>query len=152
MAQISHVDNLLVQLRSLVDEAGGVAQLARDSGAGKNTIYRMLHGAPCRLGTLEKVARSRGKSIAEMFLAPGVETDWYRDAALAYLPDDLAGCAETTYIAVAEKAGVPYRVFWLYLNGSQSPMTNTLQKIADALEMEVADLFLPPDGGEADDE
>ena len=90
MAQISHVDNLLVQLRCLVEEAGGVAQLARDSGA---------------------------------------------------------GCAETTYIAVAEKAGVPYQVFWLYLNGSQSPMTNTLQKIADALEMEVADLFLPPDGG-----
>lgn len=69
MAQLSHVDNLLVQLRCLVDEAGGVAQLARDSGAGKNTIYRMLHGAPCRLGTLEM-------EVADLFLPPdGGEAD-----------------------------------------------------------------------------
>ena len=147
MERLSHVDHLPAQLARLLEDPGGVKQLSYDSGVSKNTIYRLLHGSPCRLGTLEKLARCRDRSIAEMFLVPDVDTDWYREAALAHLPDNLAECTETTYIAVAEKVGVPYQVFWLYLTGSQNPMSNTLQKIADALDMEVADLFLPPDGG-----
>lgn len=155
MEQLSHVDNLAAQMQRVVAGSDSVVALARESGTNPGTIRRIEQGCVCRLNTIEKLARCGGRRIGEMFLAPGVKTDWYKETALQYLPDNLEAFtneAELTFAEITARLGVPYQTYRLYLEGSQYPQTNTLQKIADVLEIEVADLFLPPMGGDVDDE
>ena len=155
MEQLSHVDNLAAQMQRLIAGSDSIVALARESGTNPGTIRRIEQGCVCRLNTIEKLARCGGRCIGEMFLTPGVNTDWYKETELRYLPDNLEAFtneAELTFAEITARLGVPYQTYRLYLEGSQYPQTNTLQKIADVLEIEVADLFLPPMGGDVDDE
>lgn len=155
MEQLSHVDNLAVQMQRLVAGSDSVVALARESKTNPGTIRRIEQGYVCRLKTIEKLARCGGRRISEMFLSPGVETAWYKETELQYLPDNLEAFmneAELTFAEITARLGVPYQTYRLYLEGSQYPQTNTLQKIAGVLEIEVADLFLPPDGSDMCDE
>ena len=154
MEQLSHVDYLAAQMKRVVAGSDSIVALARESKTNPGTIRRIEQGCVCRLNTLEKLTRCGGRCIGEMFLAPGVATDWYKETALQYLPDNLEAFtneAELTFAEITARLGVPYQTYRLYLEGSQYPQTNTLQKIADVLEIEVADLFLPPVGGDMDD-
>ncbi|MEE0434442.1 MAG: helix-turn-helix transcriptional regulator [Peptococcaceae bacterium] len=154
MEQLSHVDNLAAQMQRLVAGSDSVVALARESKTNSGTIRRIEQGYACRLKTIEKLARCGGRCIGEMFLTPDVNTDWYKETALQYLPDNLEAFtneAELTLSEISERLGVPHQIYQLYLKGGQYPQTNTLQKIADVLEIEVADLFLPPMGGDRDD-
>lgn len=155
MEQLSHVDNLAVQMQRLVAGSDSIVALARESKTNPGTIRRIEQGCVCRLKTIEKLARCGGRRISEMFLSPGMETDWYKETAWHHLPDNLEAFtheAELTFSEISESLGVPYQTYRLYLEGGQYPQTNTLQKIADVLEIEVADLFLPPDGSDMCDE
>lgn len=154
MKQLSHVDHLAAQMKRVVAGSDSILALARESGTNPGTIRRIEQGYACRLKTIEKLARCGGRCIGEMFLMPGVDTDWYKETALQYLPYNLevwTNESKLTFAEIADGLGMPYQTYRLYLDGSQYPQTNTLQKIADELEIEVADLFLPPMGGDMDD-
>ena len=88
-------------------------------------------------------------SIAEMFLDPAVSTDWYMDARPEYFVENInaakteKGCTTT---AVAKAVGCEESPASSWFTGKAYPQVETMQKIADYFEMEVADLFLPPKG------
>lgn len=87
-------------------------------------------------------------SVSEVLLAPGVETDWYAEADVDYFPDNLRNAIKEQGVSVnrlSTETGVAASSIQSYMSGKQFPLSNNLQKLADALEMEVADLFLPPE-------
>lgn len=108
-------------------------------------------GKSCRLGTVERLAECLDMSVADMFIDPEIETEWYKDAKLEYLPANLqkvSDASEMDIKTIAKKAQIKPQTYEWYLEGLQYPMTDRLQRIADVLEIEVADLFLPPEGSE----
>lgn len=152
MEVLSSVAYLRDQVQALVDEAGSIKAFCAHSGIGYDTIHRILHGGvSCRLSTVERLGRCAGKSVGEMFLQPGLETDWYVDAHLDYLPGNLMTAMEAEQMDVKVLSAaleMPTTAVTKFLEGTTKPMTDTLEKLAEALNEEVADLFLPPDGSE----
>ena len=150
---LSHVDYLAPNVQALLDERfdGRVTRMQDQANVNSSAIKKVLAGKPCRLRTVDKLAEACGMTISDMFLKPGLQTDWYLDADLVYLTENLVAAAQATdkeYYDVDDVAGTPHGLFKLYAEGVQYPQTNTLQRLADALDEEVADLFLPPDGGD----
>lgn len=87
-------------------------------------------------------------SVAEVLLAPGVETDWYEEADVDYFGENLRNELKEQGVSVnrlSSETGVAASSIKSYMSGKQFPLSSNLQKIADALDMEVADLFLPPE-------
>ena len=62
--------------------------------------------------------------------------------------DKLELSDKNTFLDIGAGTGIKWQQIESYLLRETMPLTKTLQKIADALEMEVADLFLPPEGSE----
>ena len=150
---LSHVDYLAPNMQALLDERfdGKITRLSNQAQVNPSAIKKVLAGKPCRLRTIDKLAKACGMTISDMFLKPGLQTDWYLDADLEYLIDNLVASAQAVdkeYHDVDDIAGTPHGLFRLYAEGVQYPQTNMLQRLADALDEEVADLFLPPDGGD----
>lgn len=150
---LSHVDYLAPNVQALLDERfdGRVTRLSNQAQVDSRSIKKILAGKPCRLRTIDKLAETCSMTISDMFLKPGLQTDWYLDAHLNYLSENLVTSAQAVdkeYHDVDDVVGTPHGLFKLYVEGVQYPQTNTLQKIAEALDIEVADLFLPPDGGD----
>lgn len=151
MRRISDVGYLAAQLENIVNIYGGIKEFMVASGAKKQTLRRIMLGKSCRLSTVERLAEYDDKSISEMFLEPDVETEWYRDSALVYLPENIQKISEESEIDIETIAGcasILPQTYELYMAGMMYPMTNTLQRIANVFEVEVADLFLPPEGSE----
>lgn len=151
MSRISDVGYLAAQLENIVNLYGGIKEFMVASGAKKQTLRRIMLGKSCRLSTVERLAKYDDKSISEMFLEPDVETEWYRDSALVYLPKNIQKLSEASEMDIETIAGcasILPQTYELYMAGMMYPMTNTLQRIANVLEVEVADLFLPPEGSE----
>ena len=151
MRRISDVGYLAAQLENIVNIYGGIKEFMVASGAKKQTLRRIMLGKSCRLSTVERLAEYDDKSISEMFLEPDVETEWYRDSALVYLPENIQKISEESEMDIETIAGcasILPQTYELYMAGMMYPMTNTLQRIANVFEVEVADLFLPPEGSE----
>lgn len=151
MRRISDVGYLAAQLENIVNIYGGIKEFMVASGAKRQTLRRIMLGKPCRLSTVERFAEYDNKSIAEMFLDPDVETEWYRDSALEYVSPNIRKISEASEMdieTIAVCANILPQTYELYLAGLMYPMTNTLQRIANVLEVEVADLFLPMEGSE----
>lgn len=151
MSRISDVGYLAAQLENIVNIYGGIKEFMVASGAKKQTLRRIMLGKSCRLSTVERLAEYDDKSISEMFLEPEVETEWYRDSALVYLPKNIQKISEASEMDIETIAGcasILPQTYELYMAGMMYPMTNTLQRIANVFEVEVADLFLPPEGCE----
>lgn len=149
--KISGIEYLPEQLRYMVDAYGGMKEYMLVSGAKKQTLRRIMLGKSCRLGTVERLAECLGMSVADMFIDPEVETEWYRDAKLEYLPENLKKISEESEMdlkTIAQQAQIIPQTYEWYLAGLQYPMTDRLQRIADVLDVEVAELFLPPEGSE----
>ena len=151
MSRISDVGYLAAQLENIVNIYGGIKEFMVASGAKKQTLRRIMLGKSCRLSTVERLAEYDDKSISEMFLEPDVETEWYRDSALVYLPENIQKISEESEMDIETIAGcasILPQTYELYMAGMMYPMTNTLQRIANVFEVEVEDLFLPPEGSE----
>lgn len=147
MEPMSSVRYLQENVQLLIDAAGSIKQLCEASGLNYDTIKRMQRGISCRLTTVDRLARYAGKSIGEMFLRQDVETAWYQDTRLEYLSKnlDMVMCdLDLKELSVALE--MPTSAVEKFLSGEVKPMTQTLNRLADCLDMEVADLFLPPEG------
>lgn len=150
---LSHVDYLALNVQALLDErfAGKATRLGKHAQMNPKAIRRVLAGQPCRLQTVDKLAQTCGMAVGEMFLKPGTQTDWYSNTNLHHFSANLLSAiqeAGQTFHDVDSETGKPHGIIKFYVDGVQYPQTNTLQKIAEALDTEVADLFLPPDGGD----
>lgn len=151
MEKISDVKYMRDHLRMHIEEVGSMTMLAKSCGTNRYTLHKVLAGKDLRLKTVDVLAKGCGKTVAEMFLAPGIKTDWYKEATLQYFPDNLWSAMTDRgmeMIDMGAGTGIKWQQIESYLLRETMPLTKTLQKIADALEMEVADLFLPPEGSE----
>lgn len=141
--QISHINNIVNNTRRLVED--GVL-----NGEDKQ-IKRILQGnMNVRTRTLEKNLKGTGVTVAEIMLNDGIETEWYKEAAVSYLPQNLKRYREEwgfTKEFFADLCGMSSRLIALYEKDTV-PTLRRLQSLADVLEVEVADLLLPPEGGE----
>lgn len=151
MEKMSDVRYVREHIRRRIEEVGSMTMLAKYCGTNRYTLHKVLARKDLRLKTVDVLAIGCGKTVAEMFLEPGVKTDWYREASLEYLPDNLWSAMTDRgmeMIDIGAGTGIKWQQIESYLLRETMPLTKTLQKIADALEMEVADLFLPPEGSE----
>ena len=149
MDQISNVDWIWWRIEQCIDDVGLFAT-ANMIGRSSQGVRRLLSVRRCSLIKLEPIANAFGMSVAELMLSPGVETEWYREAKVEYFMANLTAlCTEldASRNDLAKASGLKRDSVALWFNGNCLPRTDSVQKIADYFEMEVADLFLPPEGG-----
>lgn len=99
--------------------------------------------------SVERVADSMGMSISEAFLLPGTFTDWYIDSNKKYFSENMKrlrlekGWKQSK---LSSYAGLRQNIIRKCENSLGFPTVNNMQKIADALGVEISDMFLPPSG------
>lgn len=114
-------------------------------------VQRMSEGQTnMRVRTVERALEGTGVTVAEIMLAEGVETEWYKDAKAEYSGANLQAYREERGLTphqLARKCGLSEGTIKSY-EKNQIISLEALQRLADALRVEVADMFLPPEGGE----
>lgn len=139
--QISHIDHIAENTCKLV--AAGVLN------ENDVQIKLMMDGATnMRTRTIEKKLKGTGVTVAELMLAEGVDTEWYREASAENIGKNLVRFSEEWGFGtkqLADLCGFPVQSIRNYEQGN-IPTLRRLQAIADVLEVEVADLLLPPEG------
>lgn len=101
------------------------------------------------IASVERVAESMGMSISEAFLLPGTFTDWYIDSDKKYFAENMKrlrlekGWSKSK---LSECAGIISNTIYKCEDSLGFPSVKNMQKIADALGVEIADMFLPPSG------
>lgn len=145
--KISDVRYLSVRLQAYV-EANGTYRASELMNSSNADIKKYCSGGRMKMITLDNLTELLGLSVAELMLIPGMEDDleWYRDASREYLHDNLRSYAKAAGITQKELShltGIDRRSVNNYFCGQVYPMTDKLQSMADALGVEVADLFLP---------
>lgn len=151
MEKMSDVKYVKDHVRMEVKTFDGITTFAKSCGTNRYTVNKVLAGKDLRLKTVGVLAKGCGNTVAEMFLKPGIKTNWYREASLEYFPENLQRAMDDRGMQVSDmeaESGVKWQQFESYLLRETMPLTKTLQRIADVLEIEVADLFLPPEGSE----
>ena len=141
--QISHIDYVAANTCKLV--AAGVLN------ENDIQIQLMMAGATnLRTRTIEKKLSGTGVTVAELMLAEGIDTEWYKEASVAYFGQNLKTIREELKCApkdLARICGISVQSIRNYEAGNV-PTLRRMQCIADVLEVEVADLLLPPEGSE----
>ena len=139
--QISHIDHIAENTCKLV--AAGVLN------ENDVQIQLMMAGdTNLRTRTIEKKLSGTGVTVAELMLAEGVDTEWYKEASVAYFGKNLKRFSEEWGFGqkqLADLCGFPAQSIRNYEQGN-IPTLGRLQNLADVLEVEVADLLLPPEG------
>lgn len=148
--RISHVRYLSIRLQEFTNEnsAGKAAELMNSTST---TIKKLISGNRMSMKTVKNLSDLLGLSVSELMLPPGYEdkTEWYRESNVGYLKSNLKDYVEEQGLNTADVAlriGVKKSTVRNYFNGKIFPMSDTLQLLADALNVEVADLFLPVEG------
>lgn len=101
------------------------------------------------LTVVQKYSLRIGIGFAELFLNPEVAQQykaWYGESELGYFSqnfDDAVSLLGYTYVELAEKIGRSKNVVGGYASGMTYPRVGDLDRIAEVLGMELADLFLP---------
>lgn len=111
----------------------------------KRLRVNLSHGR-IQLATAEAIAEICGLTIAEAMLAPEItDCEWYVFADRRYFADNVRALAKEhgSVERLAKAIGSYGQMIRHYTNGETEPLLRTLQKMADKLNMEVADLFLP---------
>ena len=96
---------------------------------------------------LKSYADFYGCSIAELMLHPDDDPIEYSNAKVIYFAENLKSVMtvkEMTVNQLARLTGIKKNNIVGYRNGLRIPPTDKMQRLADALNTEVADLFLPP--------
>lgn len=144
---ISDVKWMSVRLKAYV-EAHGVKEVAQFMHSSRSNVCRFCSGVRMKMITAINLSDLIGLSIAELMLRPGLEDEieWYVDASPEFLQHNLRSYAHDagiTRIDLACLAGITSSSINGYFCGRAYPTTDKLQSMADALGVEVADLFLP---------
>ncbi len=147
---ISHIDNLKENFRLLT--LGMTQQEIYESfGLAYGVQAKINKGdiVNCYITSLEKFANNLELSISELFLEPNSGdkySEWYVDASTKYFASNLTQAIdrESNTVKKIKEAGIKQGQLRQYCLALVLPRLGKVQSIADALEIEVADLFLPP--------
>lgn len=143
---ISNADYVLDHLRDFVNSDGIYSVSTLLSVTSSAVASWLEKKTTMTLKTVAKIGDLIGLSVAEMMVRPGVETEWYRESDVKYFCFNLDAyvrdCDMSTLDA-AKRIGISRNTLQIYINGGTLPRLPMLQKLADALDVEVADLFLP---------
>lgn len=148
--QISNVSNLYSNARLYLSDMG-VLEARRTFGISK-TVYKKLMGGSINtlnVLTVSRLADKLGISISELFIDPDdINTYhyWYADTDVKYLATNLSACVADMGLSQAEVcrlSGLERHTISRMGTIGSLPRLGNLQKLADALQVEVADLFLP---------
>lgn len=163
---LSHVDYLVATARLLVDDPSKMSRainIGMDQNE-KDNLRRawtsIANSKRFRINSVLAIARAQGLSVSEMFLMPGAVTEWYTDASIDYFRENIVSLREAIGISrhkFCELVGVNGEAARSYEIGRHFPSVIKMQRIADVLGVEIAELFLPPDGiaengGKSDDD
>lgn len=144
--KISNTGYVLDHLRMIVD-ADGLMHASAMIGTSSVTVVDWLERkTTMNLKTVAKIGELMDLSIAEMMVKPGIATEWYREADVKYFAQNLVSYLEElceSKVYMARCLGISKSMLQGYMNGGMKPRLPMLQRLADALDVEVADLFLP---------
>lgn len=150
---ISHIDNINRNLaRALKGVPVGMVQ--RATGMSHAVLVQACRSnVSTRLETIDSIAMVLGTTVAQLMVMEGIETNWYQEASAEFLAANLTQIRVERGLTKSDLARLIDEVHWhakaasvsRYENG-RIPTLGSLQEIADALGMEVADLLLPPEG------
>lgn len=103
------------------------------------------------LAVIDECASALGTTIGEVFQNPAIECNWYKETRLVFLSwnleEALRDARESAYTIAAKTKTCNTSAIYKYVNGTKLPPLANLQEIADVLNVDISDLFLPPDGG-----
>ena len=151
--QISNVSNLYGNARLYLSDIG----ISKTQAFGiSKTVYKKLMGDvinTLNLLTVSRLADNLGLGISELFIDPD-DADayhcWYGESNVRYFINNLTACVAESGLSQAKIcriAGLERHTVSRLINQKDAtgslPMLGNLQKLADALQVEVADLFLP---------
>ena len=152
--QISNVSNLYSNARLYLSDMG-VAEALKMFCISK-TVYKKLMGGiidTLNLLTVSRLAANLGLGISELFINPeDVDTYqcWYAETDVKYFVNSLTACVAESGLSQAKIcriAGLERHTVSRLINQQDAigslPTLGNLQKLADALQVEVADMFLP---------
>lgn len=114
-----------------------------------HTIEKITSGKDLvMIDKLEDIAIKAGIGLADLFVHPGIETEWYRETKSEYLTQNF--CKELVErdmsILDVSAASSLDRGTVAKVEAGFITTIRTVQAIADAFKMEIGDLFLPPKG------
>lgn len=150
MGKLSNVKYLTDNVK-LLTKGMGLQQVYKDLGVHPNTHSRVLDGdiSTLSLTVIQRYAINSDIGISELFLHPDLVdqyTAWYRETQLYCFTQNFNACMEEKGYspkAVENQMGKHRNIIRGYQNGSGYPRLGDLDRIADVLGVEVADLFLP---------
>ena len=145
--QISHIDHIAENTRRLV-EAGVL------NGNDRQIKLMMEGNTNLQARTIEKKLKGIGITVAELMLAPGIETEWSKEASVVHFGKNLKDFMKEAACYPKELARI-CRISEQSIRNYETgnvPTLRRLQCLADVLEVEAADMLLPPEGSEQSEE
>lgn len=132
----------------------GVNLLSIMEARGEKDVKKAHHNAMVEIGKnlddLDKFAYRYGTTAGDLLLKPGVETEWYKDSSTMFVSYNLQEVMSmsdlTPYKLGLLCKKVSTTTLYKYVDGRRIPTLNRLQELANVLDMEISDFFLPPDG------
>lgn len=146
--QLSHVSFVNDRIKDLVGEIGITGVAARLGNVSHQRVERFARGGRMSYRTMAALGRELDLSIGEVMLRPDVDTEWYADTDAVYFPGNLDATMRDLGVssaALAKRIGITSSSVGAWREGKVIPYSDNLQKLAAVLEIEVADLFLPPE-------
>ena len=152
--QISNVSNLYSNARLYLSDIV-VSKTLKTFGISKTVYKKLMAGNVDTLNliTVSRLADNLGLGISELFINPeDVDTYhcWYSESDVRYFVNNLTAYVAETGLSQAKLcriAGLERHTVSRLINQQDAigslPMLGNLQKLADALQVEVADMFLP---------
>lgn len=144
--QISHVRWINWHVAELV-KSTSISKVATLYNIDMGHVTNIINGHPIGFRIMQKIAGSAGLSVAEIMVDAAIKTDWYHEADVRYFAINLKKAMEEAGVTPKDiQASMTISVSSVnrWRSGAGYPLSNMLQRIADALGYEVADLFLPP--------
>ena len=150
VGELSSVKYLADNVR-LLTKGMSLQQVYKDLGVHPDTHNRVLRGEiePLSLTVIQRYAINSDIGISELFLHPDLVdqyTAWYRETQLYCFTQNFNACMEEKGYSpkdVVESMGKSKNIIRGYQNGIGYPRLGDLDRVADVLGVEVADLFLP---------
>lgn len=114
------------------------------------TAMRIAKGQTVRVNEIEDLSRRYGLSIGNAFIRPGVQTAWYGQSRAIYLPFNMQEYRIDKNLTKEEFAAKTAHCSFSVINSIETGYVFAtlaqMQDIANTLEVEISDLFLPVDG------
>lgn len=150
VGRLSSVKYLADNVR-LLTKGMSLQQVYKDLGVHPDTHSRVLDGdiSTLSLTVIQRYAINSDIGISELFLHPDLVdqyTAWYRESQLYYFAQNFKDYMDVNGVKpkdVVESMGKTRNIIRGYQNGLYYPRIGELDRIADVLGVEVADLFLP---------